>query len=70
MNDRRRRRTYNQRKRTIEDGISYEIIELNESEPIVFQRDMEKEQNMKTVAGGNNKKVILVIPKEITTSRK
>ena len=57
-------------KRTIEDDISYEIIELNESEPIAFQRDMRKEQNMKTVDGGNNKKVILVIPKEIRTSRK
>jgi hypothetical protein len=31
---------------------------------------MKKEQNIKTVGGGNNKKVILVIPKEITTSRK
>ena len=53
--------------KTIDDDVPYEIIELNESEPIVFQRDMKKEQDMKTVNGENNKKVILVIPKEITT---
>jgi hypothetical protein len=41
MND--KRRTYNQLEKTIEDDISYEIIELNESEPIVFERDMKKE---------------------------
>jgi hypothetical protein len=56
--------------KTIDDDVPYEIIELNESEPIVFQRDMKKEQDMKTVNGENNKKVILVIPKEITTSVK
>ena len=68
MND--KKRTYNRMQKTIDDYVPYEIIELNESEPIVFQRDMKKEQDMKTVNGENNKKVILVIPKEITTSVK
>jgi hypothetical protein len=41
MND---KRTYNQMQKPIDDDILYEIIELNESEPIIFQRDKNKQQ--------------------------
>lgn len=62
MND--KRRTYNQLERTIEDDISYEIIELNESEPIIFHIDKNKQEQQlcKTVNSENNKHLILVIP--------
>jgi len=39
------------------DG-SYEILELNESEPIVFQGDNTKQQSYNE----KNKQVILVVP--------
>ena len=62
MND--KKRTYNQMQNRIDDDNSlYEIIELNESEPIIFQRDKKKQQKLcETVNCGNNKQLILVIP--------
>ena len=62
MND--KKRTYNQMQNRIDDDNSlYEIIELNESEPIIFQRDKKKQQQLcETVNCGNNKQLILVIP--------
>ena len=48
------------------DNSSYEIIELNESEPIIFQRDKkkQKQQLCETVNTKNNKYLILIIPKQ------
>jgi hypothetical protein len=43
----------------------YEILELNASEPIVFQRDS---KNQQTYTEKNNQ-VILVVPKETGTRR-
>jgi hypothetical protein len=63
MND--RKRTYNGMQKPI-DNSSYEIIELNESEPIIFQRDKKKQQQQlcEIVNTKNNKHLILVIPKQ------
>jgi hypothetical protein len=48
----------------LNDGL-YEILELNASEPIVFQRDS---KNQQTYTEKNNQ-VILVVPKETGTRR-
>jgi hypothetical protein len=57
------KRTCNRTQEPIDHDISlYEIIELNESEPIIFQRDKRKQQLCKPVNSENNKQVILVIP--------
>ena len=45
------------------DNSLYEIIILNESEAIIFQRDKKNDQQLcKTIDSENNKQVILVIP--------
>ena len=44
---------------------SYEILELNASEPIVFQRDSKNQQRYTE----KNNQVILVVPKETGTRR-
>jgi hypothetical protein len=49
------------------DDDSYEIIELNESEPIVFRGDRRKQHHMCTE---KNNQVILVVPKEARTGTK
>jgi len=57
--------------KTIDDSI-YEIIEFNESEPIIFQKDKKKKQQQqlcKTAKAESNRHVILVIPREITRRR-
>jgi hypothetical protein len=61
MND---KRTYNQMQKPIDDDILYEIIELNESEPIIFHINKNKQQQhlCKTVNKENNKHLMLVIP--------
>ena len=53
------------------DESLYEIIEFNESEPIIFQKDKKKKQQQlcKTAKSENNKEVILVIPSEFTGRR-
>ena len=54
-------------RKTIDDDTPYEIIELNESAPIVFERD-KKEQEQQICETVNsedtNKHLILVIPKQ------
>jgi hypothetical protein len=63
MND---KRIYNQMQKPINDDNNnlYEIIELNESEPIIFHIDKNKQEQQlcKTVNSENNKHLILVIP--------
>jgi hypothetical protein len=57
--------------KTIDDSI-YEIIEFNESEPIIFRKDKKKKQQQqlcKTAKGESNKHIILVIPSEFTRRR-
>jgi hypothetical protein len=60
-------RYYNGMRKTIDDDTPYEIIELNESAPIVFERD-KKEQEQQICETVNsedtNKHLILVIPKQ------
>jgi hypothetical protein len=54
--------------KSIDDSL-YEIIEFNESEPIIFQKDKKKKQQQqlcKTAKSESNKYVILVIPREFT----
>jgi hypothetical protein len=53
------------------DESLYEIIEFNESEPIIFQKDKKKiqQQLCKTAKNESNKEVILVIPSEFTSRR-
>ena len=57
---------YNGIQKTIDDDTPYEIIELNESEPIIFQGDKKEQQQQlcETVNTKNNKYLILVIPKQ------
>jgi hypothetical protein len=56
---------YNGMQKIIDDDTPYEIIELNESAPIVFERDKKEQQHIcETVNSGNNKQLILVIPKQ------
>ncbi|MFL6413318.1 MAG: hypothetical protein ACJ71K_19010 [Nitrososphaeraceae archaeon] len=56
---------YNGMQKTIDDDTPYEIIELNESAPIVFERDKKEQQHIcETVNSENNKHLILVIPKQ------
>ena len=38
------KKTCNRMQNTINDDTRYEIIELNESEPIIFQRDQKKQE--------------------------
>jgi hypothetical protein len=60
-----KKRTCNRMQNTINDDTRYEIIELNESEPIIFQGDKKKqEQICETVNSENNKYLILIIPKQ------
>jgi hypothetical protein len=63
MND---KRICNQMQKPINDDNNslYEIIELNESEPIIFHIDKNKQEQQpcKTVNSENNKHLILVIP--------
>ena len=52
--------------KSVDDGL-YEIIEFNECEPIIFQKDKKKKQQQqlcKTANSESNKHVILVIPRE------
>ena len=60
MND---KTTYNRMERTIEDDNNslYEIIELKESEPIIFQRNKNKRQQLRKTEK-NNKNLMLVVP--------
>jgi hypothetical protein len=53
--------------KSIDDGL-YEIIEFNECEPIIFQKDKKKKQQQlcKTAESESKKHVILVIPREFT----
>lgn len=54
------------------DESLYEIIEFNECEPIIFQKDKKKKQQQqlcKTARSESNKHVILVIPREFTRRR-
>jgi hypothetical protein len=70
MND---KRTHKQMQKPIdEDAIGlYEILELNVSEPILFQGDTKnQQQTYKTADSERNKQVILVVPKEIGTRRR
>jgi hypothetical protein len=62
-----KKRTYNRMQKTINDDTPYEIIELNESEPIIFLRDKKEQQQIcETVnSENNNRHLILVIPKDI-----
>ena len=55
---------YNQIRWPLNDDL-YEILELNASEPIVFQRDS---INQQTYIEKNNQ-VILIVPKETGTRR-
>jgi hypothetical protein len=48
------------------DGL-YEILELNVSEPIIFQGDDKNKQHM---YNEKKKQVILVVPREIRTRRR
>ena len=43
----------------IQKNDSYEIIELNESEPIVFEQTKKKQEELHNQ---NNKRIMLVIP--------
>ena len=56
--------------KSIDDSL-YEIIEFNESEPIIFQKDKKKKQQQlcKTEKSECNKQVILIIPSEFTRRR-
>jgi hypothetical protein len=49
------------------DDDSYEIVELDISEPIIFRRDRTKQHHMCTE---KNNQVILVVPKEARTRTK
>jgi hypothetical protein len=64
MND--KKRTYNRIQKPIDDDNNslYEIIELNESESIIFHIDKNKPERQlyKTANIENNKHLILVIP--------
>lgn len=53
------------------DESLYEIIEFNESEPIIFRKDKKKKQQQlcKTSKNESNQEVILVIPSEFTSRR-
>ena len=44
----------------IQKNDSYEIIELNESEPIVFEQTKKKQEELHSQ--NNNKRIMLVIP--------
>ena len=49
----------------------YEILELNVSEPIIFQENTKNQQQVyKTVHTEKNKQVLLLIPKETGTRRR
>jgi hypothetical protein len=50
--------TYDRIQKDANNG-SYEIIELNESEPIVFKQTRKKQQELHNQ---NNRRIILVIP--------
>jgi hypothetical protein len=51
--------------KSIDDSL-YEIIELNECEPITFHRVKKKQQQLcKPAKSENHKEVILVIPTEL-----
>jgi hypothetical protein len=57
--------------KSIDDSL-YEIIEFNECEPIIFQKDKKNKQQQqlcKTAKSESNKQVILVIPREFTRRR-
>jgi hypothetical protein len=57
----------NRMEKSIDDSL-YEIIEFNECEPIIFQKDKKKKQPQqlcKTAKNENNKEVILVIPSKV-----
>jgi hypothetical protein len=58
--------------KSIDDSL-FEIIEFNESEPIIFQKDKKKKQQQqqlcKTAKSESNKHVILVVPREFTRRR-
>ncbi|MFL6316972.1 MAG: hypothetical protein ACJ73C_09590 [Nitrososphaeraceae archaeon] len=54
----------NRMQKTINGGL-YEILELNVSEPIVFQGDMRNQQH---TYNEKNKQVILVVPKQVETT--
>jgi hypothetical protein len=61
----------NRMEKSIDESL-YEIIEFNECEPIIFQKDKKKkrqQQLFKTAKIENNKEVILVIPSEFTGRR-
>jgi hypothetical protein len=54
-----------------DNSESYEIIELDEAEPIVFQKDSKNSRQIcKPANSVKNKQVILVIPREIRTIRR
>jgi hypothetical protein len=52
--------------KTINDDL-YEILELNVSEPIIFQGGRKNQQH---TYNEKDKQVILVVPKEIRTRRR
>ena len=55
--------------KSIDDSL-YEIIEFNESEPIIFQKDKKKKQQQQQLCKtASNKHVMLVIPREFTRRR-
>ena len=56
--------------KSIDDSL-YEIIEFNECEPIIFQKNKKRKQQQlcKTAKTESNKQVILVIPSEFTRRR-
>ena len=52
--------------KTIDNDL-YEILQLNVSEPIIFQGAM---KNQRQTYNEKNKQVILVVPKEFRTRRR
>jgi hypothetical protein len=56
------KRTYDRVQKDVNND-SYEIIELNESEPIVFKQIRKKQQEL--LDSQSNKHIILVVPKTI-----
>ena len=57
--------------KSIDDSL-YEIIEFNECEPIIFQKDKKNKQQQqlcKTAKSESNRHIILVIPREFTRRR-
>jgi hypothetical protein len=55
--------------KSIDDSL-YEIIELNECEPITFHRVKKQQQQLcKPAKSENHKEVILVIPTELSRTK-